>query len=31
MKDLSNFLSKFKIQCKVENIKNLGTGLINDT
>ena len=31
MKDLSNIVSKFKIQGTVEDIKPLGTGLINDT
>ena len=31
MKDLSGIVAKFKVQGTVEEIKPLGTGLINDT
>ncbi len=31
MKDLSSIVAKFKVQGTVEEIKPLGTGLINDT
>ena len=31
MKDLSSIVAKFKVQGTIEEIKPLGTGLINDT